>query len=40
VHSAGVAEKDMFELVWESGILGSIANAFEYTDDPRALKQC
>ena len=30
----------MFEIVWESGILGSIANAFEYTDDLRALNQC
>jgi len=38
--SAGLNEKDMFEIVWESGILGSIANAFEYTDDLRALNQC
>ena len=38
LQPAGENEKDMFDILWESGILGAFLSVLECADDPHALK--
>lgn len=38
LHPAGENEKDMFDILWESGILGAFLSVLECAEEPKAFK--